>query len=112
MVKNADSLPTQQEVDALLASYKGPLPMAFGERMTFISDNIAKWEGWSITGYSWGGVTSDYGVWRFKVGEISGEINSARKFEYDSDRDIRQFEDWEQQMEKDFIFGVSFFVEF
>ena len=103
---------TPEEADAELKKYRGPLPEVVAAPVTFVADNWTKWEGWSLTGYSWAGLTSGYNGWRFKIGEVSGEMDMSRKHEYDTERDVRPFEDWESQIDSKPIFGFSFVVEF
>lgn len=91
---------------------KGPLPETIGEPMKWIVENSDKWRGWSLTGYSWGGLSEDLNPWRVKVGMINGDINASRKYNYDMDRDMQHFAEWERQMERAPVLGVSIIITF
>ena len=90
---------------------KSPLSPVLGEPIKWASGNIDKWAGWSLTGYSWGGLTSDFNPWRFKVGMVGGEWEVDRLYKIQSG-EIHPITEWERQMDERSIFGVSFTITF
>jgi hypothetical protein len=79
--------------------------------MVWAAENVDNWQGWSLTGYSWGGLTEQYNPWRVKVGLIGSEFDISRKHAIDAGEDT-VYEPWEEQVNQDPVFGVSFMVEF
>lgn len=93
--------------------YRGPLPEVIGEPIKWIVNNADKWQGWSLTGYSWGGVTKEtHNPWRFKVGVVNGEWEMSRMQQKEDLRQWNEFQDWERQIRKDPVFGISFTILF
>lgn len=106
-IKDEDIAP-----DVNIDEPKGPLPAAIGEPVKWAARNLDCWKGWSLTGYSWGGLTARYNPWRFKIGMVSGEWEASRqKWMADNER-WTDFRRYETRFNDDIIFGISFTVRF
>ena len=93
-------------------SPKGPLPASIGEPIKWVSKNLDCWKGWSLTGYSWGGLTEKYNPWRFKVGIVNGEWEASRlKWIADNEK-WAEFRRYEMETDNNAVFGISFTVMF
>lgn len=49
----------------------------FGKSVMWVVNNIAKLEGWSLTGYSKFGLDEDFRPWRLHFGIINGELDTG-----------------------------------
>lgn len=88
---------------------RGPLPEILGEPLMWTVKHGDAWKGWSLTGYSWGGLTEDFRPWRFKIGMVNGEWEMNRKANLENWSD---FMDWEEQIDQKPVFGISYTIIF
>lgn len=91
--------------------HRGPAPEVIGEPLLWVARNVDRWKGWSLTGYSWGGLTSDYNPWRFKLGIVNAEWEVSRKMAIDSG-DWTEFAEWQRQIQREGVLGFSFTITF
>lgn len=92
-------------------SRKGPMPQIIGEPIKWVVRNMDKWRGWSLTGYSWGGLTKDFKPWRFKLGIVNGEWEAERQ-QYITEADWAHFAEWERQIDTTLVIGFSVTIIF
>ena len=94
---------------------KGPKPVKTraGKTAEWTVNNIVKYNGWSMTGWSKLHLDKDFNRRWFKVGIVSGEIEGAKQMEIQNEADKwEEFKRYERHISQDVVFGIFFVIEF
>lgn len=90
---------------------RGPLYKKIGSKIEWTLNNLDKFNGWSLTGYSWGKLDSNFNPYRIKFGIINMDMNLDL-----ADENARDVHNWQyrvdQNQRRGAVFGLSFIKKF
>jgi hypothetical protein len=90
----------------------GPLTPTIGEPAKWVIEHLDSLEGWSLTGWSKSGMFDCGNLYRCKIGIINGDLEASRVSYIIENEHLIEFQEWERQLERDPVFGVSLTVLF